>query len=186
MKAYLLVGLLSGGLLSCAKEEAIPANSLQMMVQGKQVTFSASAATIALSGKNTQWQLSAQAPDAAKTSIIIGASSAGASMETAGSYAGSTAGNAYGSAGSTYGYLVVADFRNSCGVDIYKNDYITYNTGVIPAGLTTTLPNFTLTIRQVDTGSHTMSGTFSGTYWKGCDKVEITAGQFNLPYTIKP
>lgn len=188
MKYYILSVLLLPGLVGCGgkSEDAIPADTLQLTVQGKRISFPANVATITLSNRNSQWYLAAQATDAAKTTILIGVSSGGASLEATGSYSGSGGGSAYGNASSMYGCLVLANFRNSCGVDIYQNDYITYYTGVIPAALTTTLPDFTLTIKQVNTGSHTMSGTFAGTYWKGCDKLKITDGQFNLPYTVKP
>ena len=171
---------------SCSKKEApIPSNSLQLTVQGKQIIFLASTATVTLSKKNTKWDLAAKTTDATLTSILVGASSSGASVEEPGSYSANSS-NATANAGSTYGYYVLADFNNACGTTIYQYDYITYNTGAVPAGLPSTLPNFTLTIKSVDRNSHTVSGTFAGSYWKSCDKVEITDGQFNLPYTVKP
>lgn len=132
------------------------------------------------------WSLVAKAADAARTSIAIGETSSGPSLETPGLYSGIPSNSPVGAAYSMYGYLVPANFNNACGTTIYQNDYITYETAVIPGGLTTTLPEFTLNIVTVDTVAHTMSDTFAGIYWKGCDKLEVTDGEFNLPYTVQP
>lgn len=189
MKHLLWNALLLAGLAGCAKNEqatpTVPANTLRLTVKGQPVTFPASAATVVLSNRGTQWCLTAKATDATRAGIQVTAFSSGASLEEPGRYAATPPGST-GGAYSEYGYRVLADFKNACGTTIYQNGYITYNTGVIPAGLPDTLPEFTLTIVTVDAAAHTMSGSFAGTYWKGCDKLDIADGQFNLPYTVQP
>ena len=188
MKHFLFFILLVG-LVSCAKNEVtptIPANTLRLTVRSKQVTFPARPATIVLSAQGMRWALSAKAADADSTTISIDAASSEQSLEAPATYSGILSNSPARSANSVYGYRVPLDFNNACGTTIYQGNNITYTTTSIPYGLTNGLPEFTLTIITVDAVAHTMSGTFAGTYWKGCDKLAITDGQFNLPYTVKP
>jgi hypothetical protein len=188
MKQYLLSTLLLAGVVGCSKKDdatpTIPANTLRLTLKGQQVIFPASAATLTISQKGTLLDLAAQAPDASQSSITLQAGSA-TSVEVPGFYSGDPYNQTKtGSASSVYGFIVPGSVRNPCGN--LMSGHVTYQTGVIPAGLLTTNPDFTLTIHAVNTAAHTMSGTFAGTYWKGCDKLAVTDGQFNLPYTVLP
>lgn len=179
MNQYVLCVLVVAGLTTCAKkEEAVPANTLQFTVkgaQGQQLSFSPSVATVTLSDGNTVCLLTAKTADANFNFELV---TGGSSVAVPGTYSASQA--AFPAIRSQYGYQVVTDFTNRCGTIIYKNDYITYQT------YSTNAPACTLVIRAVDPARHTISGSFSGTYWKGCGSVEIVDGQFNLPYLTKP
>lgn len=183
---HLLFLILLGGLVGCAKKDATPTipmiqvNTLRLTVKGEQVTIPASSAALMLSEKGAKWSLKAQSPNASINYIEVFGYSDVSSLEIPGSYSENTSPNTGVGAHSIYGYKVLADFTNSCGLKMYTGNFITY------ASFATTNPVFTLTIKTVDAAAHTMSGTFAGTYWKGCDKLEITDGQFNLPYTVMP
>jgi len=187
MKKLLLAGLLLAGLSGCSKKEdakpSIPANTLQLTLKNKRVIFSASAASLTISQKNTSLHLAAQVRDTTHASITIDAGAP--DTESPGFYSADPYNkSATGSVLSRYGYLVNGYFQNPCGNPM--GGYVTYETGATPAGALTTFPDFAFTVLTVDKAAHTMSGTFAGSYWKGCDKMEITDGQFNLPYTILP
>jgi hypothetical protein len=179
MKQYLLFSTcLLVGLASCAKKEAaFPANTLQMKVKGQQVTFPVSGVTAVFNQRYKEFDLTATAPDAAKTSLQFKVVANNRTFEVPATYATGKPGAS--TVESVYGYLVLTAFQNYCGQTIYPNDYITYHTYTIT-------PVCTFTIETIDTDRQVFSGTFSGAYWKGCDKLEITNGQFNLPYTVKP
>lgn len=187
MKHFILSALLLVGMVSCSKSNdatpAIPANTLQLTLKNKQVVFPISATTLTISQKGTSLYLAAQALDATDTSIIINAGAR--DTESPGLYSADPYNkSATGGVISKYGYLVNGYFRNPCGNPM--SGHVTYETGATPAGELTTVPNFALTVLAVNKAAHTMSGTFAGNYWKGCDKMEITDGQFNLPYTVVP
>jgi len=179
MASTLLCSSAVVGLAACAKkEETMPANTLQFTVKGAQgrlLAFSPSATTITLSDHNTVCVLTAKTADA---NFNFELATGGPSVEVPSTYTASQA--MFPSVRSQYGYQVVTDFSNRCGTTIYKNDYITYQT------YSTNMPVCTVVIRTVNPDQHTISGSFSGTYWKGCGSVEIVDGQFNLPYTSKP
>jgi hypothetical protein len=186
MKTLLLAGLLLAGLSGCSKNGAtptIPANTLQLTLKNKQVIFPASAASLTISQKSTSLHLAAQVRDTTHASITIDAGAP--DTESPGFYSADPYNkSAKGGVISKYGYLVIGYFQNPCGNPM--GGYVSYETGATPAGALTTFPDFAFTVLTVDKAAHTMSGTFSGGYWKGCDKMEITDGQFNLPYTVLP
>jgi hypothetical protein len=176
MKYYLLFGSwLFVSVAGCTKKEAVrPANTLQMTVRGQQISFPVSGVTALFNQRYKEFELTANAGDAAKTSLQIKARANYANFDEPSTH------SAGALVSSVYGYLVLANFQNYCGQTIYTNDFITYQTSY------TIKPVFTFTIETIDTDKHVFSGTFSGDYWKGCDKLLITDGQFNLPYTLKP
>lgn len=186
MKQLLLSTLLLVGVIGCSKNDAtpaIPANTLQLTLKNKRVVFPASTATLTISQKGTQLALAAQARDTTRASITINAGAP--DTESPGFYSGDPYNkSATGGVLSKYGYLVTGYFQNPCGNPM--GGYVTYETGATPAGALTTFPDFAFTVLTVNKAAHTMSGTFAGSYWKGCDKMEITDGQFNLPYTVLP
>jgi hypothetical protein len=187
MKHLLLSALLLTGVISCSKNDdatpALPANTLQLTLKNKQVVFPASATTLTISQKGTSLYLTAQALDTTDASITIRAGAL--DTESPGLYSADPYNkSATGGVISKYVYRVTGYYRNPCGNPM--TGYVTYETGATPAGALTTFPDFALTVLAVDKAAHTMSGTFTGSYWKGCDKMEITHGQFNLPYTVVP
>lgn len=166
---------------SCSKkEEVIPARTLQMSVKGQQVVFTGSQVSVVVSKQGTDWALNALTAD--QTSIVIHLSVQGMSVETPHVY--STANTSpYQGLESIYGFFVLTDYTNGCSQLIYSNQLVTFGTGYNSGAVR---DPFVLAIKTVDQGAHTMSGTFSGTYYKGCDRLDITDGKFNLPYTVSP
>jgi hypothetical protein len=187
MKYLILSALLLAGVVGCSRSNeatpTIPANTLQLTLGNKQVVFPASAATLTISQQGSSLYLAAQALDAIDTSITI---QAGAKDTELPNFYAADAYNQSATGGviSKYGYLVTGYYKTPCGSPM--GGHVMYETGATPAGELTTFPDFTLTVLAVDKAAHTMSGTFAGSYWKGCDKMEITDGQFNLPYTVQP
>lgn len=146
-----------------------------MMVKGQEVNFPLSGVTATFNQTYKELVLLAKTSDANKNSLQIQATANNFAQPQ--TYSTATA-RAF--LNSSYEYFVLTGFRNACGQTVYANYSVTYRTG------TTSNPVFTLTIDALDIDKHMFRGTFSGTYWDGCDKLEITDGQFHLPYTLKP
>jgi hypothetical protein len=183
---WLTFGLLTFGLLSsgCSKadEEAKPIapNTFQLTVAGKQLTFPVTLASAVRSQQGTHWEITgATNPSTASTGsdIVLYLDAASGSLAGAGVYTAPAASGQAG-AGSVYGVVVPNGTQNVCGT--YLAGHITYQT------FTGSPQQFEVHLQRVDTGQHTVSGTFAGIYYKGCDQVTISDGQFNLPYVDKP
>lgn len=180
---FALFGLgLLGSSCSKADEEAKPIapNTFQLTVAGKQLTFPLSLATAVRSQQGTHWEITGAAnPSTASTgsTIVLYLDAAAGSSAGTGVYKAPTASRQAG-ASSVYGVVVPNGTQNVCGT--YLGGYITYQT------FTGSPEQFEVRLQAVDTGQHTVSGTFAGIYYKGCDKVTISDGQFNLPYVDKP
>ena len=170
-------GLLFLALLAigCSKKSdvgpTIPANSVQLSDNGQQVVFASSTAVMETNSLGLK-QLTITAATTDNNHQISLSVSNPQSVEVPRTYAGNAAVSAY--------TVSLTDYYTAChspnmGTRLYQ--FYSDNT---------TSPDFQVIIKTVDSASHTISGTFSGSYYLGCDNRKVTNGQFNLPYTIRP
>ncbi|MBF9141273.1 hypothetical protein [Hymenobacter properus] len=173
------VGFIS---VSCSKKSdagpSIPANTIQLSDNGQAVTFASSTATAVLeTNAQGQKQMTIQAATSDNNHQIALSFADRQGVETPRTYGGDP--TSARSAGSAY-TVSLTNYSTRCRSTTFGTQLYQFYSG------TTSPVDFKLVIQAVDVANHTVSGTFQGTYTLGCDSRNITNGQFNLPYTVKP
>lgn len=174
---FVLLAAISIVAANCSKKSdavpAIPANTIQLTDNGQNIVFAASAATAVMeTNAQGQKQLSIMAATTDNNHQVALSFTDRQSVETPRTYTGTTTGSSY--------IVALTNYSTTCrpvttGTQLYQ-----FYTG------TTSSPDFQVVVQAIDATNHTVSGTFAGTYYLGCDSRRITNGQFNLPYTVKP